>query len=126
MRFEHVGSVSAVGGNFADIEGFIPQPGRIVRRGVVNELLAWARGGDIEQFHRLLRGWVFVVVVHDEQSGQLRRLPQELQVRLEGLSGKQCQRFHLSGMPARRLYGIVDSEYAGSSHADDIALDGWL
>src|SRR5438477_9928139 len=46
MDFEQVGSVTAVGGNFADVEGFIPYPRRVLRRRVVYELLAWVRRGD--------------------------------------------------------------------------------
>src|SRR5438445_1953688 len=92
----------------------------------MHELLARAGGGDVEPFHCLDRGRVFVVVVHDEQSGQLRRLPQELQAVLEGLSGKQNQRFHLSGVLTRYFDGMEDAEPPGSSHTDDITLDAWL
>ena len=51
---------------------------------IVDELLGRVGGGDVEQFHRLNRGRVFVVIGHNEQAGQLRRLPQELQAILEG------------------------------------------
>jgi hypothetical protein len=39
----------------------------------------------------------------------LRRLPHELAARQFGLSRNQYQRFHLRGMSARRLDGILDA-----------------
>jgi hypothetical protein len=71
MYSKHVRSVAAVGRNFAGIAGFIPYPGRVLCSRIVHELLPRAGGGDVEQFHRLYRGWVFVVIRYDEQSGQL-------------------------------------------------------
>ena len=68
MRFEQVGSVAARGRNFADIGGLIPEPGRFLRGGVMHELLAGTRRGNVEQFHCILRWRVFVIVGDDEQS----------------------------------------------------------
>jgi len=45
-----------------------------------------------------------------------------LQAVLEGLSGKQYQRFHLSRVLTRYFDGMEDAEPHGSSHADDVAL----
>jgi len=63
-------------------------------------------------------------VGRDEQLGQLRRLPQEVET--FGLTGKQDQRFHLGGMAARRLDGIFNADYPCSSDAYDIALHSGL
>jgi hypothetical protein len=46
-----------------------------------------------------------------------------LQAVLEGLSGKQYQRFHLSRVLTRYFDGMEDAEPPGSSHADNVALD---
>jgi hypothetical protein len=45
---------------------------------------------------------------------------------LDGLSGKQDQRFHLSKVLTRYFDRTANAEFPGSSHADDIALDAWL
>ena len=63
-------------------------------------------------------------VGRDEQLGQLRRLPQEVET--FGLTGKQDQRFHLGRMAAHRFDGIFNAEYSCPSDAYDIALHSWL
>ena len=63
-------------------------------------------------------------VGRDEQLGQLRRLPQEVET--FGLTGKQDQRFHLGGMAARRFDRIFNAEYSCSSDAYHIALHSRL
>ena len=63
-------------------------------------------------------------VGRDEQLGQLRRLPQEVET--FGLTRKQDQRFHLGGMAARGFDGIFNADYPCSSDAYDIALHSRL
>ncbi len=91
MNLDYVGSVVTLGGNSAEVEGFIPEPGRILRRRAVHQLFAGVRCGDVEQFHCILGGRVFVVIGEDEQLGQLPRPVKELQSIMKSLSRKQYQ-----------------------------------
>src|SRR5207245_9915432 len=79
-------------------------------------------GNDLEQFQPFNDGRRFVVVGHDEQLWQLRRLPQELETFAKGLAGKLDQRLHLGGMAACRFDGIFNADYACASDAYYIAL----
>ena len=51
---------------------------------------------------------------------------QELEVLLQGLARKQCQRLHLARVKASGFYGIVHPQPPSSSQANDIARDARL
>src|SRR6202021_3864431 len=51
---------------------------------------------------------------------------QELEVLLQGLARKQCQRLHLARVKASGFYGIVPPQPPSSSQANDIARDARL
>lgn len=52
--------MTAMSGDFTDIKGLIPEPWRILGCWVVDELLAGAGCGHIQQLHCILRRRVFV------------------------------------------------------------------
>src|SRR5437762_5040572 len=86
----------------------------------MHEFPAWVWCGDVEQLHRFYNWRVLVIVGHNEQLWQLRRLPQKVET--FGLSRKQDQRFHLGGMETRGFDGIFNADYPCSSNADNIPL----
>jgi len=98
MSLEQIGSVGSDGGNPGVFKTI---PGSLLTR-VVHEPLARVGADAVDPFHHFFGGKAFIIVGHDEQPRQLRCLPQELLTRQKGFSGKQHQRFHLGGMPARR------------------------
>ena len=51
---------------------------------------------------------------------------QELEILLQGLARKQCQRLHLARVKASGFYGIVHPQPPSSSQANDIARDDRL
>jgi hypothetical protein len=74
MRFKEIGPVTPISGNPADLIRRVPQPGCLLDRRVVDQLLACTSRAGIEQLHRFLCGRIFVVVRHNEQLGAVRKI----------------------------------------------------
>ena len=51
---------------------------------------------------------------------------QEFEPRPVGLARKQCQRFHLSRVPARQLDRVFYAHHSCATSANDIAVDSGL
>src|SRR5207244_882968 len=100
--------------------------GGIFSFGVVHQLLARAGGSDIEQFHRVLRGRVFIVIGEDKELGQLRRLMKKLQPVAKSFTRHEYERLDLLRVAARRIDGVEDAEPTCSSRPNQVVIDARL